>query len=249
MVEVNRIFGAEKFIFYNFSSGPDVHEYVRDYMGDGMVELAQWPLPVSKHGLLWDVYYYGQLGAQLDCLYRSLYTSRYVSFLDLDEMLVPRGACRTWLKTMESSERDIPVCAFSYRNVFFSLDLPSERKMLHNPVVRDYKIQSLLKSSRETYIWPHGLRSKYIADTRYLELPGIHAPWKCLAKDTVYYVSSKRALLHHYRSWGIPSRSSSSSSSSSWPNVTADRTLYRWRSTILTHILHRHQRHKHLHDT
>ena len=51
------------------------------------------------------MHYYGQLAAANDCLYRYMYTSQYIAFIDLDELIVPRGNLTTWGQLFDQLEK------------------------------------------------------------------------------------------------------------------------------------------------
>ena len=47
-IEVNRLFGAQRFVFYNYSTGSDVVKYMRSYAEDGIAMVIPWPLPSRR---------------------------------------------------------------------------------------------------------------------------------------------------------------------------------------------------------
>lgn len=46
-VEMYRLLGADRFIFYNHTVGPDVEVVLQQYMKEGTVEVLPWSLPVK----------------------------------------------------------------------------------------------------------------------------------------------------------------------------------------------------------
>ena len=230
MVETNRILGANRFVFYNHSSSSVIQSYLKQYVNDGTAEVISWDLPVARHSTV-DIYYHGQLAAYSDCLYRSLYGTRYIVFLDLDEVIVPRKSSN-WADVLRhaATKDALPVCAFSFRNAFFRTEWPSDDRVVKNATICEFRINSLLKSKREKTIYPHLQRSKCIYDVRYLEIPGIHQPWKCLEKSLSYHVTPREGLLHHYRSWQEPDVKK-------W---VLDRTLHRYQNRIFGAVRKRH---------
>ena len=119
MVEAHRMFGASRFIFYNYSTEASVGRYLRYYVNKGSAEVVPWPLgdiPVHPS----DIHYFGQLAAINDCLYRSLQRSRFITFLDLDEVLVPRAASSLveLISSIQDNEQPTPLCSFVFQNVF-----------------------------------------------------------------------------------------------------------------------------------
>lgn len=78
----------------------------------GLVEVIPWSLAkylkVSR-GFLpkedpGDIHYFGQMPALNDCLYRYMYQSRYISFQDPDELILPQSV-DSWLKLLPLLEK------------------------------------------------------------------------------------------------------------------------------------------------
>ena len=202
LIEVNRMFGVDRFVFYNLSISKNMDMYLRHYMSTGSVDVIQWHLPrgnpANSYG---GVYYFAQVAAYTDCLLRSLGKSTYISFTDLDEIIVPRapGNINNLLDKYKYGLAG--KCSILIRNSFFRTDWPSDPESESNPTVRGYQINTLLKTRRENKIWNSGMRSKYIAKVSRLGLPGIHFPMHCGKSGRWVVADTKDALLHHYRAW------------------------------------------------
>lgn len=238
MVETNGLFGADHFVFYNYSTGADIQAYLRKYKSEGVADIVQWPLPpelVDSHSHYGGIHYFGQLASLNDCLYRNLYKAKFIAVLDLDELLVPKSF-NNWSAVISSlPNRPHPkICSAVFRNTFFRIDWsqPSVLSDREESVARDFGIKSLLTTLRERAIWSHGLRSKYIADTSRLEMAGIHLPWKCIKERYNYDVSTSVALLHHYRSW----------SSQVPQDAVQDISIFHYKENILQRIVNRHHK-------
>lgn len=199
-VELHRMFGAEKFVFYNMSIGSNVRTYMEFYKRQGVADVVPWKLPSIV-----DAHYHAQLASLNDCLYRYMHRSKYIAFLDLDEVIVPR-VHNTWAKLMSSLE-EIPysakLCAFVFQCVFFKLDWPDNNDSLMSlqDAIKRHNVISLLKTKREPKAWPHLQRSKVIVNPRKVDIIGIHNIWKPLRDYMEYHVPYKTAALHHYRRW------------------------------------------------
>jgi len=94
MLKVHRLFGADRFVFYNYSTGSHVTAHLRRYAGDGVVSaVVPWRVPVAVD--VWppdpkeepEIHYFAQLAALNDCLYRTMFRARFVVLADLDEVL------------------------------------------------------------------------------------------------------------------------------------------------------------------
>ncbi|GFO02713.1 upf0392 protein f13g3.3 [Plakobranchus ocellatus] len=215
MVEFNKILGADKIVFYNFSTGPNVDQVLQMYIRSGDVDVLPWPLPM--HVDSWpssnrpsEVWYFGQLAALNDCLVRHRYRARYIVFTDLDEFIVPlqdsnwtqlvsrlRSPPSDSTNSLEKKDYDI----FIFRCVFF-------RKEWHQPAPGFETLASKIQSAvlgytrREKKVLPTGVRSKLILNPRSVQEVGVHQVWQSSAEQLS--VPSDIGLVYHYRSWEQP---------------------------------------------
>jgi len=239
MVELNRMFGAQRFVFYNFTTGSEVVPYMRSYAEDGVVTVLPWKLPVltDARGPHPDpeIHYFGQLAALNDCLYRSMFRSRYVVLTDMDEIVVPRRH-GTWIEMMESegkarrSDWQSGVASFHFRNVFFRTDYGVDDLYVGNATVRGLQLRSLLFTIREQTTFPHGWRSKHIVNPEAVVLVGVHHIENNMDYNrfSVFDVGEEVGLLYHYRSWA-------GEETSRQPSKT-DRFMHAFNQTILTRV-------------
>ncbi|GFR96156.1 beta-1,4-galactosyltransferase galt-1 [Elysia marginata] len=103
MLEMSRLLGAGRVVFYNNSIAPNVDAvlslYIRQYqlgMDSLEVKVHSWQLPTFvENGVnktiekQEDIHYYGQMAAVDHCLHRYRKVSRYIVFSDLDEVVIP----------------------------------------------------------------------------------------------------------------------------------------------------------------
>ncbi|KAH3858929.1 hypothetical protein DPMN_101574 [Dreissena polymorpha] len=188
-VELNILLGAEKFLVYHYSSAENIRCALQMYVKRNIVEIVQWPLPVSN------VYYIGQVAELQDCLYRNKAESEFVVNLDLDEFIIPRKeSSRTWADIVANSKSG----SFIFCNTFFlkeTLDMNSSSNVL----AKQFKLYSLLLSKHEPKVWKHKARSKYIARTAMATSLMIHeVP---ISNSQIELVSEDQAMLFHYRNW------------------------------------------------
>jgi len=87
------MFGADRFVFYNYSTGSNVTTHLHRYGDEGVVWAAvPWRVPVAVD--MWppdpmhepEIHYFAQLAALNDCLYRVMFRARFVVLADLDEV-------------------------------------------------------------------------------------------------------------------------------------------------------------------
>ena len=197
-IEVNRIFGADHFIFYKHSPGRDVSHVTEYYAHEGLAHILPWNLPVSQPDRkLLPVWYFAQVVALNDCVYRSMIDSKYVVISDTDELIVPQ-VDRSW-DDMIARVTTVPfACVWEVQNTFFRLDWEDDPQA--SPVAKTKTIVPLLKTGRETKLYPHKIRSKLILRPYMISIVGIHLVYQTL--DTKFWtiqVNPEHGLVHHYR--------------------------------------------------
>ncbi|CAN2391537.1 Glycosyltransferase family 92 [Pristimantis euphronides] len=118
-LEMYRLLGAQKVVIYKNGCSKAIGQVLDYYVSDGVVEIVPWP--IDKYLRTSDTWhqrmdhesqigYYGQLLALNDCLYRNMYKSRYVTFNDMDEIILPKRH-KTWDEMMEALEKTYPAMA------------------------------------------------------------------------------------------------------------------------------------------
>ena len=197
-IEVNGVFGADHFIFYNYSSSPVLAPIFSYYAETGKVDVIQWTVPVytsRKIGsLLW---FFGQVVALNDCVLRAMLTSRYVVSLDMDEVILPLQT-HSWLSLMEQQRENHPA-AFTFANTFFRKQYKKNPRFLKNDMVKRYPLAPLLYTTRDRKVFAYKSRSKFIAQAEHVILANIHFPFKMESGHTSVNVSTGAAILAHYR--------------------------------------------------
>ena len=230
-MEINSMFGIQRFVFYNTSLSDRMRRYIRYYMDKNVGYIFPWNLEgiTDKHS--WDMIYYGQIAAQMDCFYRHLNSSNYIAYLDLDELLVPRSdnmldlmsLIHEALKTTRST-----ICNYQFRHVNFnmagneSVNVNATNDDLN--AIKTWHINSLRAFKRSDF-WRHRERSKYIADTDHLVVPGVHLPEACRNNTVSMHLPTSEAAVYHYRKTPL------------WRPITeTDTTLWRFKDSIIARI-------------
>lgn len=217
ILELNRLFGAEHFVFYNHTVGADVEKFLESYVSDGIVSVIPWKIPVVVQSdwppnptLIPEIHYFGQVAAINDCLYRNMLRSRFLVFTDLDEVIVPRAHV-TWSAMLaaatlqyqqdffSSSDRTMIPGSYNVRNVFFRLDWDDVSTRLDLPT----PLLTLQKLYREEKMYTWYVRSKHIVWSKMATVLAIHGAFEFIddAEISTVRVPEKLALLHHYRVW------------------------------------------------
>lgn len=206
-IEVSRIFGAEKFIFYvDENVDLSIRYCLESYAERGFVEMYAFTPPVLD-----GLHYHGQILSITECVYRTMYRTEYLINQDIDEVIVPVNASdwQTMLNdihTRVGPDYAEQIASYSFQNQFFPLqaaDDPAYSKMF---LVKRYNIKALLKTSKNPYVHPHSSRSKVMARPERILIWHVHLIYKenlIGRNDTIYNVTQNEALLHHYRSWRL----------------------------------------------
>ena len=197
MIEVSRVFGAQRFTFYNISTPPQTSAMaaIEYYSKQGVMDVVQyhWPYTIRyDHNVL-----NGEQAAFMDCMLRNLYRSKYLAYFDIDEMLVPRSV-DNWndlfaLPKLNNS------CGLMFRNSFFYTKFPDDDKVSDDPSIKspNRSILTLLKTKRSEKIWGARERSKSIGITRNIKKPTVHT-LEC-RDGKIKALNITDGLLHHYR--------------------------------------------------
>ena len=202
-IEFNRILGADKFVFYNYSSASNVEKVLSSYSEKGLIEIVDWKLPMKvshwpPDGTKEEIHYFGQLASLNECLLRNRKRSEFIVNLDLDEFIIPREKNVTSWKQMMNNLQKHGIYIFA--NVFFRKEWGDSRTNFSGYYeASKYRLVTLLRLKHEKKIWLHSQRSKYIVRPDAAQVLGIHTIWT--KSGTTLNVPHNVALLHHYRNW------------------------------------------------
>ncbi|CAG5132419.1 unnamed protein product [Candidula unifasciata] len=204
-IELSRLLGADKFVFYNHSTGPNVDKVLQMYRSHGIVDIQPWDLPVQTD--TWpptkrpEIHYFAQIASLNDCLHRYQNRSRYLVYQDLDEYIIPKSV-DTWAELIQDREKiSGDISAFLFRCIFFRKEWPSPAKNFHK-LAKIFNSVVLTYTRRESKWQLPGVRSKFIVNPRKTTSIGVHQVWE--ASSRVDYVPEEVARLHHYRNWDNP---------------------------------------------
>ena len=219
MIEANRIFGAQKFVFYKYTVGSHVSTFLESYKKDNLVEVIPWQVPVvvdpwpSDPKVEPEIHYFAQLASLNDCLYRNMFKSRFIVFTDMDEIIVPRhhenwsdmltNVTNSWMKVMHADVVNMFPGAYLFQNSFFRLNWKNDDKYSKLSSIVDLNMNTLLKTSRENKVYTWYERSKYIVWSRMISMIAVHSVIDFIDDSKVMHVQvgKTQSLLHHYRLW------------------------------------------------
>lgn len=189
-IELNRMFGVEHFIFYNYNiNNKEVLKLLDHYSNHELVTLIDWGLPstIQKN----QIWYNGQLSAHNDCLYRAMSLTKYLSIIDIDEYIVPHNNKRTFSESFGDLFTS-KVCGLSFDSAFYDPKFSNKSgKSKSGLVTTNLLSRTRLFSKVRTKVM--------VQPTRIFEV-GIHHISKPAAEDfKVLKVNTSTAYLHHYR--------------------------------------------------
>ena len=209
MVEVNSMFGADKVVLYNYTTGRDIQPHLRSYQEDGKVDIIQWDLP-RDIATSENVHNHGLVSCINDCIYRYMYRTKYVIVADLDELVVPRLA-DSWAEMLDgyldlTPGKPLIHGALNFRCSFFRKEWVNG-EMQQNATITSLGLRTLLHTLRESKMWLPRRRSKYLTLPELVDVAGVHVvhryvPSNVTLKDI--FVPPEHAFLHHYRKWEDP---------------------------------------------
>ena len=188
-VEVNRLFGAERFIVYNRTADSSLMPYVRHYVQAGLMEIYPWN--ISK---LWGWMSYkgSQNGVLLDCTYRTMYETRHLVLKDIDEIVVPTKHSN-WAEMLAYSP-----CKHSagimIRHVMFDLVYEPDPQYVKNASLSALNLTVLSHTKKMNYTWDCGLRSKIIIHPERVRFPSVHI---AESDDSCCMPVQSAELFHH----------------------------------------------------
>ncbi|XP_067660244.1 beta-1,4-galactosyltransferase galt-1-like [Haliotis asinina] len=203
-IELSRIFGIDKFIFYLGSQSNDVVTALKEYEAEGIVELRNFTLPAGPiQKYIQEYVHWQQISTLHDCRLSQIGSAKYVIYHDFDEIVVPRKhkslvelADEQMNKSTNGQEA---IGALLFRNVYYPL--LANKTMVDFPLKQHafrYDIHPLLYTTREivspVFKTP---KSLIIPDT--VEEMSVHYVLKFKPGYQTQVVNQSIAHLHHYR--------------------------------------------------
>ena len=213
-IELNRILGADFFVFYNYSVTQLENSVLSYYSKRGLAEVLPWNLLLTEQ----TIHYYAQMAAINDCIFRHRMNTIFIAIFDLDEFIIPRNSEDfTWYDMLERLPK---ASSYVFRNVFF----PIQWEYRRNNTLNASTVLDTVK--RESFVWPFSKRTKMILDPKVVNISGIHFVWE---HTEGYKVNVRKdiGLLHHYRDWN---------STTGNLNFVTDTTVWKYREFLMEQV-------------
>ena len=143
-IETLHHLGADKIFMYELEVHPNITKILRHYQEKGIVEVTPITLPGSQPNIPGLMHMYlkskltnkrqNELIPYNDCLYKNLYRYKFITLLDTDEVIMPKGINLYWKDLMDNVLRQAelakksPKASYNVRNVYFFDSVNSKEK-------------------------------------------------------------------------------------------------------------------------
>ncbi|KAM4662640.1 beta-1,4-galactosyltransferase galt-1-like [Discoglossus pictus] len=205
-IEMYKLLGAQKVMIYLHSCSPQMHKVLQYYSKEGILEIIPWPIDkYLKPSTKWfcdnnntHIGYYGQISTLNDCVYRNMYTSKFVLLNDLDEIILPFKH-KDWNSMMSTLQMQNPeVGIFLFENHIFPNTIFSYGNFSDMSMWKDVPGNNILQHIHREPDRPNYFNArKMIVNPRKVVQTSVHSVLK-------HYGSSKEvsidtALVYHCR--------------------------------------------------
>ena len=99
-IEAHKFFGVSLFTIYIQEVSDGVRDILYSYSQEGIVDVVEWRINITM-----DVRDYGQVGLIHDCLYRNKNRVKFLGFLDIDELFVPKNPRKHLAEVLEQADK------------------------------------------------------------------------------------------------------------------------------------------------
>ncbi|XP_061722889.1 uncharacterized protein LOC133529227 [Cydia pomonella] len=203
-IELVRLLGADKVFFYELQVHPNISKVLAYYRTRGIVESTPITLPGGQPNLpgLQHVYMRKRINNKRqmelvpynDCLYRHMYQYRWITLLDVDEVILPMEDSN-WSSLLK---RQPPSTSYLAQHVYY-LDEPASWEPGAPRYM--YMLQHVYRTRNFTE--PHSNVKAFHETGRVLALHN-HFPLACIGGEcSSYAMSNAQVRLHHYRANGL----------------------------------------------
>ncbi|OCT65263.1 glycosyltransferase family 92 protein F13G3.3 [Xenopus laevis] len=234
-IEMYKILGAQKVTVYLNNCSRQMEEVLQYYSKEGTVEVIPWQIQrYLKVSPKWqypkddsEIGYYGQISTLNDCIYRNMYSSKFVVLNDQDEIILPFKH-QTWGSMMETLQQKNPdVGIFLFENHIFPQTAVSDGNFSNVPSWNGVPGFNLLHFiHREPGRPNHFNARKMIVDPRAVIQTSVHSTLKQYKNSN--YVPLETALVHHCRAPQQPQLSRAA--------LIEDKTIWRYNDSLIQNV-------------
>ncbi|KAK3764529.1 hypothetical protein RRG08_040550 [Elysia crispata] len=205
-IEMSRLLGAGRVVFYNYSISFNVDAVLRMYARDWSqgrdkleVKVYPWHLPEFEQSgkkKQLSIHYLGQMAAIDHCLHRYRQFSQFIIFSDMDEFAVPLQHNSLYELVAERQKMNSSRMGFLFQSSVFNKDRPSPALGFETDALR-YGSAVLGLTSRDNFYFPENVRSKVMVDPKKVDVMGIHYIFE--GSGITDIVPLEQGFLAHYR--------------------------------------------------
>ena len=200
-IEMNRLLGAEMFTMYYYYS-EESHKalsFLMKQYGD-IVQLVRWNKQLDDHNTL---HYHGEILAINDCLYRNMKQTKYLIFIDLDELIIPRKHA-----TLKDMLKEVDQSSYSDSFVFINVLFLESKIFSLKRKIESWRSQLCQRAQLPVYLFffnrvtcsfDYFARSKLVVRADRITDMDIHSVCKRIGNTSHVLVPSELAVSHHYR--------------------------------------------------
>ncbi|XP_059143597.1 beta-1,4-galactosyltransferase galt-1-like [Physella acuta] len=217
-IEFHRFLGIQHFHLYNYSVSNETDKVLRHYIREGILTVHQWSLPSLE------IWYFAQVLAINDCVYRNRNVSKYVIIHDMDEFIVPirhntlsdviaiaeenyKKESVTITKTTGNIVQPLGSLTFETSNFYGVLSSEVWDMVKKNfsvsakddYLIRRYQILPFLHVRRVNETYKYLGRSKTMVRPELILYAGIHYTREHRHDATHTQIGAELVLIHHFR--------------------------------------------------
>lgn len=247
-IELLGLLGADKIYFYNLQVHANITKVLEYYEKRNKVHVTPLTLPGGQPNIPGFQHMYlmkkinnkrqNELIPYNDCLYRNLYTYKYIALLDIDEVIMPLNAM-SWEDLMDTVEskslaiKNETRASYNVRNVYFLDDLIHSHGWFNDVPKYMHMLQHVYRSKNFTK--PNQYVKCFHNPERALILHN-HFPLACLSSGcTSYAIETTDAQLQHYRADCVKTLKKSCSQFRN--NSIVDKTIWKFKDTLIARTM------------
>lgn len=192
-VEINRIFGAQRFYIYTYNISDIIMPYIQYYVDNDLLDYKEWNLPDVDANLEFSE---TRLAIANDCIFSNIHQADYLAMLDITAFAVTSGDGNLVDTLGNGPCKFQPAVEFS--SVFFPPSAPQDSIFTSNADVASTELTSLSHTARSAFPSPCGFVNQMLVIPEMIfnhdqSLGSPHFQTCCMPATL--------AQLYHYRDW------------------------------------------------
>ncbi len=206
-IELYRLLGIEKIFLYNHTTGTDTDKILNYFQDREIVEVISWPsIPASKPEPAYfrkfqAIKKFGQILALNDCILRASGKYRFVTIVDLDELIAPAISSNLTggLLNLISRKAGIGTGGIKIQSAYSYTPWPKPSGINSNLTMKQVRIPNIFRNVTRYKIESPSYRNKIIVKPDVVEKQTVHRAWKYLSTQREVNIPPDEALVYHFR--------------------------------------------------